>query len=110
MVEKLWDLNGLDPKLMPKIIAGDIAHHDLKEMGSYLRNLNGADISLADDLNIVNALMDIAELPNVDKEVYLASREKAHEIEAAKTKENSNEKVGDKSRTSEEDDDKVSGK
>jgi len=70
LVERLWDLNGLDYDLMPKIVAGDVAPHDLKELGSYLRNLNGADINLASQPDIVDALLDNAELPNLDREVY----------------------------------------
>jgi len=70
LVEPLWQLNGLDHKLMPKIIAGDVAPHDLKELGSYLRNLNGADINLASQPDIVDALLDNAELPKLDREAY----------------------------------------
>jgi len=70
LVERLWELNGLDFDLMPKIVAGDVAPHDLKELGSYLRNLNGADINLASQPDIVDALLDNAELPNLDRDVY----------------------------------------
>jgi len=70
LVERLWELNGLDYGLMPKIVAGDVAPHDLKELGSYLRNLNGADINLASQPDIVDALLDNAELPNLDRETY----------------------------------------
>jgi len=70
LVERLWELNGLEYKLMPKIVAGDVAPHDLKELGSYLRNLNGADINLASQPDIVDALLDNAELPNLDRETY----------------------------------------
>lgn len=78
IVERLWDLNGLDYDLMPKIVAGDVAPHDLKELGSYLRNLNGADINLADQVDIVDALLENAELPPLDREVYKESLERAH--------------------------------
>jgi len=70
LVERLWELNGLDFDLMPKIVAGDVAPHDLKELGSYLRNLNGADINLASQPDIVDALLDNAELPNLDRDTY----------------------------------------
>ena len=70
LVEPLWELNGLDPKLMPRIIAGDVAPHDLKELGSYLRNLNGADINLASQPDIVDALLENAELPTLDRVAY----------------------------------------
>ena len=70
LVERLWQLNTLNYDLMPKIVAGDVAPHDLKELGSYLRNLNGADINLASQPHIVDALLDNAELPNLDREIY----------------------------------------
>jgi hypothetical protein len=62
LVERLWDLNGLDYKLMPTIQAGDVAPHDLREIAGFLRNLNQADISVADHPETVRDLMDIAEL------------------------------------------------
>jgi len=70
LVERLWELNGFDTALMPKLVAGDVAPHDLKELGSYLRNLNGADINLASQPDIVDALLENAELPNLDREAY----------------------------------------
>lgn len=84
LVERLWELNGLDYDKMPKIVPCDVAPHDLKELGSYLRNLNGADISLADQTHIVDALLDTAELPNLDIETYNESRERAAQIEVAR--------------------------
>jgi len=75
LLEPLWRLNGLDFALMPTIVPGDVAPHDLKELGSYLRNLNGADINLADQADIVDALLTTAELPTLDRETYEAGRE-----------------------------------
>lgn len=104
LVEPLWRLNGLDFKLMPKIKAGDIAPHDLKELGGFLRNLNSAGISYADDLNIVNTLLDQADLPNVDEETYRASRERVTQVEVARA--NGGVQV-DENETEDEDDEKV---
>jgi phage gp29-like protein len=84
LIEPLWRLNGLDFALMPKIKAGDVASHDLKEMGAYLRNLNGANITVADDLDIVNALMEIAELPKPNPEIYAEAREREYETQMAR--------------------------
>jgi hypothetical protein len=84
LIEPLWHLNGLDFEYMPKIVAGDIAPHDLKELGAYLRNLNGADISLADQTHIVDALLENAELPALDKNIYAESRERAYQAEEAR--------------------------
>lgn len=83
LVERLWALNGLPFETMPKLEAGDVAPHDLKEIASFLRNLNGADINVADSLEVVTDLMEIAEL-DFDGEKYLANREeqKVQEQEA----------------------------
>lgn len=75
LIERIWELNGLPWETMPKLVAGDVAPHDLKELGSYLRNLNGANIDLSDEPNIINALLSTAELPEIDAEAYLAKLE-----------------------------------
>jgi hypothetical protein len=62
LVERLWELNGLDYSLMPTIEAGDVAPHDLREIAGFLRNLNGADINLSNHPEVIQNLMDIAEL------------------------------------------------
>lgn len=62
LVERLWELNGLNYALMPTIVAGDVAPHDLREIAAFLRNLNGADINVSDHPEVIQDLMDIAEL------------------------------------------------
>ena len=62
LVERLWELNGLKYDLMPQIVAGDVAPHDLREIAGFLRNLNGADINVSDHPEVIQDLMDIAEL------------------------------------------------
>lgn len=84
LVERLWQLNGLPYETMPKIIAGDVAPHDLRELGAYLRNLNGADINLADQPDIVDALLLNAELPSLNREVYNASLEEGRMMNRAR--------------------------
>jgi hypothetical protein len=79
LVEALWDLNGLNYDLMPKLVAGDVAPHDLKELGAFLRNLNGAEITLADQTHIVDALLTQAELPQLDRDQYDSSRNEVKE-------------------------------
>ena len=82
LIEPLWELNDLNPDTMPKLVAGDVAPHDLKELGSYLRNLNGADINLSDQPEIVDALLHNAELPELDRTIYDASsKEDDKEVE-----------------------------
>ena len=62
LVERLWELNGLNYDLMPTVVAGDVAPHDLREIAAFLRNLNGADINVSDHPEVIQDLMDIAEL------------------------------------------------
>jgi len=110
LVEPLWRINGLNFDLMPKITAGDVAKHDLKEMGAYLRNLNGANITIADDINIVDALMEIAELPKPNPEIYAESRERAALAETARADYYDgpdDNVVGSKEETEDDDDEKV---
>ena len=68
LVERLWELNGLNYDLMPTIVAGDVAPHDLREIAAFLRNLNGADINVSDHPEVIQDLMDIAELTYEQKE------------------------------------------
>jgi hypothetical protein len=91
LIEPLWELNNLNPDLMPKLVAGDVAPHDLKELGSYLRNLNGADINLADQPEIVDALLHNAELPELDRQKYAESLEVARQAALAPVKEGESE-------------------
>ena len=62
LVERLWQLNGLDWATMPKLVAGDVAPHDLREIASFLRNLNGAGIEVQEQVEVVEDLMSIAEI------------------------------------------------
>jgi hypothetical protein len=62
LIEPLWHLNGLDFDLMPKIVAGDVAPHDLREISGFLRNLNSAGIDVSYHPETVQDLMSIAEL------------------------------------------------
>jgi len=68
LVERLWELNGLNYDLMPTIVAGDVAPHDLREIAAFLRNLNGANIDVSSHPEVIQDLMDIAEL-RYDQEV-----------------------------------------
>ena len=69
LVERLWQLNGLSWDVMPKLVAGDVAPHDLREIAAFLRNLNGAGIEVQDQVEVVEDLMDIAEI-NFDPNKY----------------------------------------
>lgn len=84
LVERLWELNGLDYDLMPKIQAGDVADWDLKEIAAFIRNLNGAGIPIREQMDIVDSLFEIAELPMIDRETYQDSLKKLEETESAR--------------------------
>ena len=75
LVERLWQLNGLDWATMPKLVAGDVAPHDLREIASFLRNINGAGIELQDQTEVVADLMAIAEI-EFDSKKYEAKLQK----------------------------------
>lgn len=79
LVERIWELNGLSFETMPCLEAGDVAPHDLKEIAAFLRNLNGADINVADQIETVKDLMEIAEL-DFDDEAYIANREEHKQL------------------------------
>lgn len=84
IVRPLWEINGFDLELMPTLKAGDVAPHDLDALGSYLRNLNGADINLTEQVDIIDALLTNAELPLLDRDLYqkgLDDKKKAAEAE-----------------------------
>ena len=84
IVRPLWELNGFDIELMPTLKAGDVAPHDLDALSSFLRNLNGADINLTEQLDIIDALLTNAELPLLDRDLYqkgLDDKKKAAEAE-----------------------------
>ena len=65
----LWELNGLDYDLIPTLKAGDVAPHDLRELSSFLRNLNQAGIDVSGQPKIVDDLMRQAGLPEIDRDI-----------------------------------------
>jgi len=69
LVERLWQLNGLSFDTMPKLVAGDVAPHDLREIAAFLRNINGAGIEVKDQPALVEDLFSIAEL-EFDRPLY----------------------------------------
>lgn len=82
LVERLWELNGLDYSLMPTIRAGDVAPHDLREIAGFLRNLNGADINVSNHPEVIQNLMDIADLNyDPDRETETEEQEALEEQE-----------------------------
>jgi hypothetical protein len=76
LVERLWSINGLPFETMPRLEAGDVAPHDLREIAAFLRNLNGAGIDVADQIETVTDLFEAAEI-DLDPDSYMQRREQA---------------------------------
>ena len=80
LVESIWRLNGLSWDIMPKLVAGDVAPHDLRELAVFLRNLNGASIDISNQGDTVAELLHVAELP-FDKDLYVKTQKEAKAAE-----------------------------
>lgn len=80
LVKPLWKLNGLSEESMPVIKAGDVAPHDLQAISGFLRNLNQANISVHNHPEVIQDLMDIAEL-SYDSSIPVAPLEAPKEVE-----------------------------
>jgi hypothetical protein len=59
-IPRLWQLNGLEPALMPTLAHGEIQTIDLKEIGQYVKDLSGAGFDL---LDLENHLRTIGGMP-----------------------------------------------
>lgn len=85
LVEPLWEMNALDPNLMPRLCAGDVAPADLKEISSFLRNINGAGIPVSGQLDTVADLFEMADL-DFNADDYSADLGKADALTQQKLK------------------------
>jgi len=83
LVERLWQLNGLPWETMPKLVAGDVAAHDIAQISSLLRNMNNADVPLYQHPETIADIMSIAEIA-FDKDRYeenLATKEEESAVD-----------------------------
>lgn len=81
LIEPLWAINGLPVETMPKLKAGDIAPYDLRELGSFIRNLNGADLPIREHPETIERLMEMAKLPyDTEKDAAILRRERADQM------------------------------
>jgi hypothetical protein len=83
LVEHIWQLNGLSWDVMPKLVAGDVAAHDIAQISSLLRNMNNADVPLYQHPETIADIMSIAEI-TFDKDRYeenLATREEKNAVD-----------------------------
>lgn len=66
----------------PKILCSDVVAPDLKELGAYIKDLSGANMTIFPDVDLENYLRRSAKLPELTEE-----QEKARKEEAKKPKE-----------------------
>ena len=62
----LWELNGMDPDDMPKLVRGRVAPVDLEELGQYIQRLALSGVDLFPDEDLDKHLRDVAGLPAGD--------------------------------------------
>ena len=62
----LWELNGMNPDDMPKIVRGRIAPVDLEELGQFIQRLALSGVDLFPDEGLEKHLRDVAGLPAGD--------------------------------------------
>ena len=60
----LWEMNGMDPETMPKIVPGSVVPVDLQDLGLFVRAMSQAGIVLEDDMDLENDLRGKAGLPD----------------------------------------------
>ena len=63
LLPRLWEINGFDPEVMPKIGFGEIAPVDLAELGAFVRDISGAGMPLFPDDDTENTLRRAAGFP-----------------------------------------------
>ena len=63
LLPRLFELNGISSDLIPTLKPNDVVPHDLRELGAFLRNINGAGIALTNQSDTLEAIFEAAELP-----------------------------------------------
>jgi hypothetical protein len=63
LLPRLWEINGFDPEVMPKVGFGEIAPVDLAELGAFVRDISGAGMPLFPDDDTENTLRRAAGFP-----------------------------------------------
>lgn len=75
LLPKLWELNNLDDKLMPKF-APDMAQRiDLDALGNFVLHLAQAGMMMFPDQDLENYIRDAAGLPNILEEEWQAKQD-----------------------------------
>lgn len=68
LIPRLYDLNGLDRELMPKLSHGDLQQPDLVSVSSFLSTLASAGATIFPNEALEERLLTMANLPTVDTE------------------------------------------
>lgn len=68
LLPRLWQLNGMDPELMPQLRCGDLEKANLGELSSYIQTLAGAGAQMFPDRELENHLRAAAGLPLAPEE------------------------------------------
>lgn len=63
VVKRVWEINGLNPSLMPKLTPGDIETRDPAEMANFLATLSGSGAQVFPDRDLENFLRRKFGLP-----------------------------------------------
>lgn len=63
LLPRLWEINGFDQEVMPKVGFGEIAPVDLAELGAFVRDISGAGMPLFPDDDTENTLRRAAGFP-----------------------------------------------
>lgn len=63
LLPRLFEINGFDPAVMPKVAFGNIAPVDLAELGAFVRDISGAGMPLFPDDDTENTLRRAAGFP-----------------------------------------------
>lgn len=63
LLPRLWEINGFDAALMPRVAFGDIAPVNLAELGAFVRDIAGAGLPLFPDDETENTIRRAAGFP-----------------------------------------------
>jgi hypothetical protein len=76
---RLWALNALDYRLMPKLAHGRVAQVDLDALANFVAKISGAGVPIAAHLETENSLREAADLPLIDEETFSEREAQAEE-------------------------------
>lgn len=63
LLPRLWQLNGMDPAMMPTLVPGDLEKQNLGEVSAFIQSLTAAGATMFPDRELENHLRELAGLP-----------------------------------------------